>query len=90
MTLGRPTPVGLETSDSWTRPCVFSSETKFEIVVRFKPVLAVGVIPSSLFGRPVYLPEDGEYVADGAAKQIAWTLFEAEPVWHTTDMQVID
>lgn len=51
---------------------------------------AVGVIASSLFGRPVYLPEDGEYVADGAAKQIAWTLFEAEPVWHTTDMQVID
>ena len=42
---------------------------------------AIGPIASSLFGKPVYLPSDGEYVADGAARQIAWALMGAEPIW---------
>jgi len=42
---------------------------------------AIGPIASSLFGKPVYLPQDGEYVADGAARQIAWALQGSEPMW---------
>jgi xylulokinase len=35
---------------------------------------AIAQIASSLFGREVLLPQAGEYVADGAARQAAWAL----------------
>ena len=35
---------------------------------------AVSTIASALFGREVLVPEPGEYVADGAARQAAWAL----------------
>jgi xylulokinase len=44
---------------------------------------AVGHIASALFGRPVLIPQAGEYVADGAARQAAWALQAGAtaPVW---------
>lgn len=51
---------------------------------------AVASIASSLFGKPVYLPQDGEYVADGAAKQVAWALQGTEPQWTGSSMQVVE
>ena len=48
---------------------------------------AIGPIASSLFGKVIYLPEAGEYVADGAAKQIAWALSGLEPQWRTAPME---
>lgn len=47
---------------------------------------AIAPIASSLFGKPVYLPQDGEYVADGAAKQAAWALQGEEPRWNDSSM----
>ncbi|GGK73931.1 xylulokinase [Sphaerisporangium melleum] len=35
---------------------------------------AVRAIAPTVFGRPVLVPEPGEYVADGAARQAAWLL----------------
>ena len=35
---------------------------------------AISSIASSLFGREVLIPQPGEYVADGAARQAAWAL----------------
>ncbi|MEV6987035.1 xylulokinase [Sphaerisporangium sp. NPDC051017] len=41
---------------------------------------AVRRIAPSVFGRPVLVPQPGEYVADGAARQAAWLLSgSAEP-----------
>jgi xylulokinase len=41
---------------------------------------AVRRIAPTVFGRPVLVPPPGEYVADGAARQAAWTLAgSAEP-----------
>ena len=51
---------------------------------------AIAPIASSLFGKPVYLPQDGEYVADGAAKQIAWALEGSEPQWKISSMDIIE
>jgi xylulokinase len=51
---------------------------------------AIAPIASSLFGKPVYLPKDGEYVADGAAKQIAWTLSGSEPSWTSSRMEFVE
>ncbi len=51
---------------------------------------AIAPIASSIFGKPVYLPQDGEYVADGAAKQIAWTLNGVEPKWATVRMACVE
>lgn len=50
---------------------------------------AIAQIASSLFGKPVYLPQEGEYVADGAAKQAAWTLLGFEPQWTRSSMEVV-
>ncbi|WP_184888415.1 xylulokinase [Sphaerisporangium siamense] len=46
---------------------------------------AVRRVAPSVFGRPVLVPEPGEYVADGAARQAAWLLAgSAEPpAWAT-------
>jgi xylulokinase len=45
---------------------------------------AIASIASSLFGREVLLPQPGEYVADGAARQAAWALSGGEnpPLWN--------
>ncbi|WP_184615764.1 xylulokinase [Sphaerisporangium krabiense] len=46
---------------------------------------AVRRVAPSVFGRPVLVPEPGEHVADGAARQAAWLLTgSAEPpAWAT-------
>lgn len=51
---------------------------------------AIAQIASSLFGKPVYLPQEGEYVADGAAKQAAWALLGFEPQWAKSSMEVVE
>ena len=45
---------------------------------------AVSTIASALFGREVLVPEPGEYVADGAARQAAWALLgtATPPHWN--------
>jgi xylulokinase len=52
---------------------------------------AVQQIATEIFGREIYLPPAGEYVADGAAKQAAWALLKSEnpPAWGSGDFQVI-
>jgi len=42
---------------------------------------AVRVIAASIFGVPVAVPNPGEYVADGAARQAAWALTGQRPTW---------
>lgn len=42
---------------------------------------AVQVIAGQVFGLPVVVPEPGEYVADGAARQAAWVLTGRRPDW---------
>lgn len=44
---------------------------------------AIASIASSLFGREVLVPQPGEYVADGAARQAAWALSGGAnpPLW---------
>lgn len=46
---------------------------------------AVREIAPAVLGLPVVVPEPGEYVADGAARQAAWTLApeSGPPVWTT-------
>lgn len=51
---------------------------------------AIATIASSLFGKPVYLPQDGEYVADGAAKQMAWALHGSQPQWNAATMDCVE
>ena len=45
---------------------------------------AVRRIAPAILGVPVDVPEPGEYVADGAARQAAWLLAggEAPPAWR--------
>jgi xylulokinase len=45
---------------------------------------AISTIASALFGREVLVPEPGEYVADGAARQAAWALLggSTPPHWN--------
>jgi xylulokinase len=43
---------------------------------------AVRRIAPLIFGRPVTVPEPGEYVADGAARQAAWVLTGERPRWQ--------
>ena len=43
---------------------------------------AIPVIASALMGREVVVPPEGEYVADGAAKQAAWALLGQMPQWN--------
>ncbi|MCU1482059.1 MAG: xylulose kinase [Subtercola sp.] len=42
---------------------------------------AVQAVASQVFDLPVSVPTPGEYVADGAARQAAWTLTGARPTW---------
>jgi xylulokinase len=45
---------------------------------------AISTIASALFGREVLVPQPGEYVADGAARQAAWALLGTShaPKWN--------
>lgn len=53
---------------------------------------AVRAIAPTVFGRPVLVPEPGEYVADGAARQAAWTLAggDGPPLWRLGGMSTMD
>ena len=53
---------------------------------------AVRQIAPTVLGRPVLVPPPGEYVADGAARQAAWTLSaDAEPPrWSRAGVQTYD
>lgn len=57
---------------------------------------AVQQIAPQVFGLPIGIPEPGEYVADGAARQAAWVLATvndpdaAAPEWSTTIATTLD
>jgi xylulokinase len=51
---------------------------------------AVRRIAPTVLGHPVLAPDPGEYVADGAARQAAWTLTGTPPEWHTGDTETFD
>ncbi len=42
---------------------------------------AVQAIAAQVFDLPVFIPQPGEYVADGAARQAAWVLTGERPAW---------
>jgi xylulokinase len=52
---------------------------------------AVQEITASMFATSIYLPNAGEYVADGAAKQAAWALSGKKkiPNWKGKDLENI-
>ncbi|GAB3475239.1 xylulokinase [Nocardiopsis coralliicola] len=51
---------------------------------------AVRALAPQVFGRPVAVPAEGEYVADGAARQAAWALSgeAAPPEWVRPEPEV--
>ncbi len=53
---------------------------------------AVQRIAPQVFGLPVHVPEPGEYVADGAARQAAWALSGAAepPTWSTGETTTLE
>ncbi|MCL2541837.1 MAG: xylulokinase [Nocardioidaceae bacterium] len=53
---------------------------------------AVRRIAPVVLGRPVFVPEPGEYVADGAARQAAWILSGGAeaPVWDAATTELYD
>ena len=53
---------------------------------------AVRRIAPSVLGRPVLVPPPGEYVADGAARQAAWTLVGGPepPQWERAGVQTYE
>jgi len=53
---------------------------------------AVRKIAPVVLGRPVVVPEPGEYVADGAARQAAWVLSGAAdaPVWNAGGVETYE
>lgn len=57
---------------------------------------AVQQVAAQVLGTPVSIPEPGEYVADGAARQAAWVLAAAAdpeagaPSWSTTIATTLD
>jgi xylulokinase len=53
---------------------------------------AVRRIAPEVFGCPVLVPEPGEYVADGAARQAAWVLADGDepPAWPVGGAEVYE
>ncbi len=51
---------------------------------------AVRRIAPAVLGRPVAVPAPGEYVADGAARQAAWTLTGTLPEWTPAGVERFD
>ncbi len=49
---------------------------------------AVQQVAASVFGLPVVVPEPGEYVADGAARQAAAVLTGRWPEWESARMEL--
>ncbi|ROP74508.1 xylulokinase [Curtobacterium sp. PhB115] len=49
---------------------------------------AVRAVAAQVFGRDVLIPEPGEYVASGAAKQAAWALTGTLPSWDVATTTV--
>ncbi|HKC27552.1 MAG TPA: FGGY family carbohydrate kinase [Jatrophihabitans sp.] len=47
-------------------------------------------IAPAVLGLPVLVPQPGEYVADGAARQAAWALTGALPAWQVGQVNVFD
>ena len=50
---------------------------------------AVAQVASQVFDAPVEVPAPGEYVADGAAAQAAWTLTGSRPAWPVETLQAL-
>jgi len=50
---------------------------------------AVQQAAAAVFGLPVVVPEPGEYVADGAARQAAGVLLGSFPEWQTARAAVV-
>ena len=51
---------------------------------------AVAQIAAEVFGLPVVVPEPGEYVAAGAARQAAWTLTGELPQWDSGRSRTVE
>jgi xylulokinase len=53
---------------------------------------AVRRLAPAVLARPVVVPEPGEYVADGAARQAAWVLSgdDAPPRWATARTETFE
>lgn len=51
---------------------------------------AVAWIAAEVFGVPVVVPEPGEYVAAGAARQAAWALTGDLPQWGSSGARVVE
>lgn len=49
---------------------------------------AVRTVAAQVFGQDVLIPEPGEYVASGAARQAAWALTGTLPSWDTATTTV--
>jgi len=52
--------------------------------------VAVQQIAPSVFGRPVVVPPENEYVAEGAARQAAWALTGSRPRWTIEGVRHFD
>ena len=50
---------------------------------------AVQVSASQIFGKPVFVPQPGEYVANGAARQAAWALLGVLPQWDIDELATV-
>lgn len=51
---------------------------------------AVQVAASQIFGKTVFIPAPGEYVANGAARQAAWALLGALPHWNIDELASVE
>ncbi|MFC7407032.1 xylulokinase [Georgenia alba] len=53
---------------------------------------AVQQVAPAILGRPVHVPDPGEYVADGAARQAAWVLAATDepPTWQTSRVRTVE
>ncbi|SFT39869.1 xylulokinase [Arthrobacter sp. ov118] len=94
MTLANFTPVNLARAAVEGLACSLADGLKAltDVGVAARNVILVGGgarseavqhIVAAVFGLPVRVPEPGEYVADGAARQAAGALLGAFPAWKT-------
>jgi xylulokinase len=51
---------------------------------------AVQIAASQIFGKPVFVPKPGEYVANGAARQAAWVLSGHLPHWRVAELATLE
>ncbi|MCL2803544.1 MAG: xylulokinase [Micrococcales bacterium] len=51
---------------------------------------AVRQVAPTVFGQPVTVPPEGEYVADGAARQAAWLALGELPAWPRQGTEVFE